>query len=260
MSSFRLALIAGAASLGLASAAHADTFTQTVQFGPGPTDYNSATGTTNGPGNNMLFYFDTNGGTLNSITISSSYGFNSTITVTNTSGSSSTGNARTQSASQFGANASAIQTALNSIVNNYVDPVDGNAVSFGNSTLSPIAYDVRGTANNYSLASGGSTSFASSGNSSHGPVTDTTASDLAAFSQAGGGTFTPLFSTLSGLVVSNSGGNTTAVQTTTATGTLSLSYNYTVNQPPVTTVPEPASLMVLGAGLLGLAAIRRKRV
>ena len=176
----KLSLLAGAALavLGFAAPANASVFTQTVTFGPAPTDYNGT-----GPGTGSVLLFDTNGGTLNSITFSSSYGFNSTITVSDNSQTGSSGNANTESAAQFTAGSSAATTALNTDINT------GGHCFIGAGSLSPIAYDIQGSKSQYTLApNGGSQQLTSTGTTvSNAAVTDTTAADLAAFSNAGGG-------------------------------------------------------------------------
>ena len=101
--------------------------------------------------------------------------------------------------------------------------------------LSPIAYDELGNRTSYTLLQGFSTTPISSTASGTTSITDSVASDLAAFSAAGGGTYTPDFSTLTGLVTTNSGGNVIFTQNTSASGTLTISYNYTLPAPPPTT-------------------------
>lgn len=255
---YRLLAVAGAliaAALPI-SGADAVSLTQTVQFGPGPTDYDDATGTT--ATGTSLSLFDTSVGVLNAISFATTYGFNSQITITNNSAQASSGNARVQSAAQFGASDTAIAGVLDARVNTFNDPIDGNSFSVGFRTLDPIAYDLRGNRSGFTLGPGTGTGFSSIASGSVGPVVDTNSADLAAFSRIGGGTFTPLFSTLTALMYSQSGGAVDAGQVTTAQGTLTLTYDYTA-VPQAAALPEPATwaTMLGGFGLLGLALRRR---
>jgi hypothetical protein len=72
--------------------------------------------------------------------------------------------------------------------------------------------------------------------------------------------FNVLFNTATATLLSNSGGNTSASETTRATGTIDLYYSYdTIPAPPPTPAPEPASIAMLGVGLLIAGISRRSR-
>lgn len=79
---------------------------------------------------------------------------------------------------------------------------------------------------------------------------------LSSFSVAGGGNFNLTCESLSGISILGGGGNIGSSQTTTAACGASLSYVYDA---PPTHVPEPAMMAMLGLGVLGLSAIRRRK-
>jgi hypothetical protein len=243
---FGIALaVAPAVCSSSANATTITTATQTVTFGPGLTDFSNAS--------QSLNLFDSSLGTLDSVIISGTYGFNSTLTVSATGPSS--GSVRTESASAFGASTSSINAAIQALLD-----TAGPAI-VGGVTLSPAAFDLLGSPQAYSLASAGSVNvFSNATVHTTGTLTDTTPADLTAFEAVGGGLFNVLFNTITGTVVSTSAGNTSASQATTATGTVSIAYTYdTAAPPPPTGTPEPASLALMGTGVLGIAAVLRRR-
>lgn len=231
-----------------ARATPVNTATQTVTFGPGLTDFINAS--------QNLSLFDSGLGTLLSVTIGATYGFNSTVTVANSAASSSSGNVRTESAAGFGSSVAPINVAIQNLIDSL------GPLTIGGTSLNAAAFDSLGTRSNYSLAPGHSTTATSNASTvTIAPVTDSNAADLLGFQAAGGGLFDVLFNTATGTSLSNTGGNTGATEKTTATGTLNLYYTYTPAPPPTPTptpspVPEPGAIALLGTALLGFGMLR----
>ena len=94
------------------------------------------------------------------------------------------------------------------------------------------------------------------GSATLGPSTTTITSLLAQWT--GPGSFGADFTTKTKQTVSIGGGNANQAVSSTALGALTLTYSYTTAA-TTTSVPEPAGMAIIGVGLAGLGAIRRRR-
>ena len=222
LKSILIGVVVGA--LGLAVEAQASSRSYTSTITSQKTDWSNNVG---------LQQFNPSLGTLNSIQINLSSGMTTSITVVNSSTNSSSGTAKTEL--QISLDTSSI----------------GNYNLFGSSN--PVL-DYYSPTFSYSLAGGGSTS---SGNLtqtgsriSSGTLTDSTL--LNDFT--GSGLVTLVATTRTSTDLSNTGGNTTESESTTAGLVSTVTYNYTAAP-----VPEPSAFAVFAAGMVGLGLVWRFR-
>jgi hypothetical protein len=225
--------ISGLLIAGMALSANAIAITQ------GPSTVSAATDFS---GSFLFAKFDTSLGTLNSVFLTLGTSLDTTLTVTNNSVDPSSGNAKTELQAALYDPSASVSTAGNILT------VTGGSFD--------VQDDVLTTGAAYNLASGNSTILhPPTKNTDTGAVNITSAGSKSYFSGAGNAAIS--YKTFTTTVLNNTGGNTSAAQSTTDALSATLVYNYTPSTP---STPEPGTWAMLAAGAsTGLVAIRRRR-
>ena len=228
MHALRTIAMAGLLATAGASSASALVVFETLTFGPALTNWGTSSNSTSFTPTqsvNALGFIGAGGsGTLNSVNITLTENVSGNITVTNGGGGPA------DITASFTDRLKAIVPGLPTIVViNFSSEVEVLGLGAG--------------------ASSGPHSV--SGTLSSSMATVTAPGDLTIYSAA----WSALMGDLGNLSLTSSNGAGTAVFSDFGEGIINVAYNYTVNSE----VPEPMSLALLGAGLLGLAVSRRHR-
>lgn len=220
-------LIALAAMALLGTGAHAATMNYSFSNALQNTEINQS---------GSLGLFDTNLGTLTGASLTFGADLSGTITLT-------LGNSQTSSAVQ-GTTTSLIG------VNSSLAAIDALFNGVNDLSLSYTTGFVPMTPN---------TSYTSGTLTDSDSLTLNLASSLASLGAAGGGNFSLSCASISGLNILGGAGFSGGSQTTQGACNASIVYTYDAAPPPPVTVPEPATLSLMGLAALGLAAGQRRR-